>query len=650
MIGKILQDKYKIEKKVGKGGFAEVYKGVHTTLKMPVAVKVLDERMVHTGAKARFLFEAESMARLNHPNIVTVHDFAEYKGRPYLVMEYVNGPNLLDLSKSTALTISQVCTIATQVCQAMSYGHKQGIIHRDLTLRNIMINEGEDNEQNIKVLDFGLAKVLHEEAQTSGHAAVGTPYYIAPEQIKNQKIDGRVDIFAFGVGLHRLVNGRFPFEAEHPHAVTYLILNHFDIEFAEGVPDGMKELILRCLEKDPRSRPRDFDEVISELEAIQKDFTTADRELSSTLSGLDVFTKSGSKRNPYLNRVMIKNPGMFFGRSRELRKIYSRLDAPHPQSISVVGERRIGKSSLLNHVYHPRNRRRNMENHEHAIFAYMDFQSDADYDIPRFIDFLFNMFSYELKDGSDYTSRDNTLDQLKATIEELDGQGKRIIILMDEFEAITRNKNFDESFFSFLRSLANSYRVAYVTSSYDDLQRMCHNKDISDSPFFNIFSNLPLRPFTQDEALELITAPSETEGVPLEPYADRILELAGHFPLFLQVACANVFEYLTDNPDAEPDWKEIKRSYMDEVDQHYRFVWERMDEPARDNLSRIAIGKAINKKYKYVNEDLERRGYLLESKAGPDICSSSFKGFVVKQMEQQRNKKGFFGSFLGKRG
>jgi len=146
----------------------------------------------------------------------------------------------------------------------------------------------------------------------------------------------------------------------------------------------------------------------------------------------------------------------------------------------------------------------------------------------------------------------------------------------------------------------------------------------------------------------MITVLSTAEGVPLEAHAPKILELAGLFPIFIQIACSNVFEFLVENPDTEPDWSEISRSFMDEVDQHYRFIWERMDAPSRENLGRIAAGKTINKKLAFVNEELERRGYLVDSDAGLNICSSSFEGFVVREGGQQGRKKGLLG-FLGKR-
>jgi serine/threonine protein kinase len=470
---------------------------------------------------------------------------------------------------------------------------------------------------------------------------------MAPEQIMNETVDGRVDIFAYGVGMYRMLNDRFPFEAEHPSALMYLILNETEIEFADTVPEGLKDMILRCLEKDPRSRAKNFEELILELESVQKECQTVDSRSDSSLPGLEVFAKRRGKRNPYLNRVMIKHPSDFFGRRKEIRRIYSRLDAPHPQSISIVGERRIGKSSLLNYIYHPKNRKHNMTNHVNAIFVYLDFQRNVDFDVPKFIHFLLNIFGYEMKNENLYTQGENTLDRLKDVVQELHNKGKRIIVLMDEFESITRNERFDEQFFSFLRSLANSYRVAYITSSHEELQLMCHNKDISDSPFFNIFSNLPLRTFSHDEALELITHPSRSEGIPLEKYADRIIELAGYFPFYLQIACSNVFEHLMDHPDDEPDWKLITATFREEVYPHYSFVWERMEAAARENLHRLALGKPTGKKFGYINEDLVRRGYLREAEGKLVFCSTACRDFVLDQSRKSGKKRSFLGSLFG---
>jgi serine/threonine protein kinase len=641
MIGKVIAGKYRIDKKIGQGGFGEVFRGSDLNLKREVAIKILTDVGYEETFKRRFLRESEMMAKLMHPNIVTVFDFGEFERRPYLVLELVHGPSLLEMVQKTQLTVGQVIRLALQVCGAMAYAHGLGIVHRDLSLKNIMVTGREE----VKILDFGLAKLMSAKGQTSADV-MGTPYYLAPEQVTGGKIDERVDIFAFGVGLFRMLNGHFPFEAEHPASVLYQIVNDRDVKFTDGLSEELKKTVLKCLEKDPEDRYADFTDLSSALSVIEGTAldSTVDRpvEVESRVRG--------SKQNPYLNRVMLRNPQDFFGRGREIKRIYSRLDAPHPQSISVVGERRIGKSSLLNYIYHRRHRRQYMQNHENSIFIFMDFQRSADLTVPKFIDILFSMFKYEQRKELKHIGEERSLDQLKDVVQELSNEGKRVIMLMDEFDAITKNENFDMQFFSFLRFLANNFLVAYVTSSYLELQQMCHNKDIADSPFFNIFSNLPLRPFRREEAVELITVPSEREGVPLGGNAARILEFSGYFPLYVQIACSNVFEFLVERPDAAPDWEEISRSFKEEVFPHYSFIWGRMDEASRETLFRIATGKSIGKKYRFVSEDLSRRGYLREENGGLAVFASSFRDFILEQSQKITEKKSFLARIWGRGG
>ncbi len=645
MIGIALQNRYNVEKKIGQGGAATVYRAFDTKLKRPVAIKVLDPIDEDDKFKVRFMREAESMARFNHPNIVTVHDVSEYNGRPYLVMELVEGPTLLELADRSPLSLPMVCSMARQICRGMMSAHAHDVIHGDLTLKNVIVSDTEEEGPRAKILDFGLARLRHERPSTTGGGLLGTPYYLAPEQIKHQPVDNRTDVYAFGVGLYRLVNGSYPFKAQHPAALLYVILNQKRFPRAEGVPEALHALILRCLEKEPDNRPGSFADVACEIEAVDIEprpvITAAPRSATEPVA----LSRRRQKNNPYLNRVMVKSPEEFFGRAAEVRRIYSRLDAPRPQSVSVVGERTIGKSSLLNYVYHRANRKQFMRNHESCIFVYLDFQSRLDYDVEMFIDFLFNMFSFECRDGYDYNNRKKSLDELRDVVAELDAEDKRIIILMDEFEVITRNERFDASFFAFLRSLANSYKVAYVTSSCEDLQKMCHNKDIADSPFFNIFSNLPLRSFEHDEALELITMPSERAGVPLRPHADRILDMAGRFPLFLQVACAGVYDYLVDNDTSDPDWDRITEVYLEDAGPYFRSVWAGLDEATRENIARIAMGKSAAKKY--INTKLLRRGYLVEVDGAVKIFASPFKNFVLGESEETHSRRGMFGKLFG---
>jgi serine/threonine-protein kinase len=177
---------------------------------------------------------------------------------------------------------------------------------------------------------------------------------------------------------------------------------------------------------------------------------------------------------------------------------------------------------------------------------------------------------------------------------------------------------------------------------------MCHNQDISDSPFFNIFSNLPLRPFSHEEAMELIVKPSEREGVPLEQYVGKIIEMAGYFPFFLQIACSSMFESLADDSENEPDWNAVNDTFMEEALPHYSFIWDRFSDTERENILRIAQGKPVGAKFEYINEGLLRRGYLRDAEGALRLCSSSFDDFVTNKQSTSRSGASVLSSLFGR--
>src|SRR5204863_4241040 len=251
------------------------------------------------------------------------------------------------------------------------------------------------------------------------------------------------------------------------------------------------------------------------------------------------------QRNPYLNRVAIKDPEQFFGRAREVSKIFSRIGASRPQSISVVGERRIGKSSLLHYINNPEVRAQHLDQPESYAFAFIDLQQKRRLTLIEFFNELFGQLSIETGDKT-LKKVPPTFDSVRASLETFKRERRKLIVLFDEFDAITTNRAFDLEFYSFLRSIANNYDVAYITSSARDLQELCHTQLIADSPFFNIFTNVFLRAFTRKETFDLITRPSAEAGLPLEGYGRRFMEIAGYVPYFLQIVCAAYFDYLDE--------------------------------------------------------------------------------------------------------
>ena len=333
-------------------------------------------------------------------------------------------------------------------------------------------------------------------------------------------------------------------------------------------------------------------------------------------------------RNPYLNRSMIKEPQEFYGRGREITRIYSRLSAPHPQCISIVGDRRIGKSSLLNYIYHEANRAKYLRQPEDFVFVFSDLQAERVGTLSDFFDHFFEFLDDALE-GQIAVEETPGYNGLRQLVTRLARRHLKLIILFDEFDAITKNQNFDPEFFSFFRSIANRYDVAYILSSGSELQQLCHTKEIAESPFFNIFSRLPLGPLTRAEAQQLICEPSREAGYNLQNHADFLIDFAGYFPFFLQIACSAFFDYLLDYPDIEaPDLTEIANLFHQEADQHFRFLWEHFDPLHRTTIHVILEDGEIEPKQGDALMKLHRDGYLIENDGKYRLFSSGFAEYL----------------------
>jgi len=336
--------------------------------------------------------------------------------------------------------------------------------------------------------------------------------------------------------------------------------------------------------------------------------------------------------NPYLNRTMIRDVKDFFGRKREVARIYSRISTTHPQSVSIVGTRRIGKSSLLNFIYQVENREKHLRNSEQYKFLFIDFQERKKIALPEFFSALFELLSREFHGHLDITAKPN-YEGLKEIVTHVQQQGFKLIFLFDEFDSITQNKNFDMEFFAFLRALANRYDVAYIMSSGRHLQELCHTKEIADSPFFNIFSNLFLPPFSRKDALTLISEPSKEAGYPLKPVADTIISMAGHFPFFIQIACSAFFEYALDDPIPPQNipLPEIHGIFMEEATDHFEYILSHSSDDQQEVLLQLVEGHRPAKSQQYLLRELQRQGCTLGEREQLRVFSSLFGEYIQER-------------------
>jgi serine/threonine protein kinase len=208
MIGTLLNDRYRLDAEIGRGGMGVVYRAHDRLLDRAVAVKLLSETRLGTEGRARLLHEAQATAQLNHPNVVTVYDAGEADGAPFIVMELVDGESLYDRRPET---LEEILAIARQVCAALEHAHAHGIIHRDLKPENVLMARDPRAETmgTAKLVDFGLARSIASRVTSEG-TIVGTVFYLAPEQALGQQIDGRADLYALGVILYEFSTDACP--------------------------------------------------------------------------------------------------------------------------------------------------------------------------------------------------------------------------------------------------------------------------------------------------------------------------------------------------------------------------------------------------------------------------------------------------------
>jgi serine/threonine-protein kinase len=258
--------KYELLEYLG-GGMSQVFRARDTMIDRQVVVKILtDQACSDPEAKARFLQEAKLAGNIQHENIVAVYDYGEHLGRPFMVMEYLRGEDLRGAIRGNRTgTLANRLRIARDIALALDYTHSRGIIHRDIKPENIHM----DQNGKVKLMDFGIAKTAELSLTRTG-MAMGTPYYMAPEQVRGQPLTVLVDVYAWGLLLYELLTGVRSVNAETMEAVFYQILNvPADPTVMEnaGAPPAVRDLVARCSAKEATARPQGFGPVIAELNA-----------------------------------------------------------------------------------------------------------------------------------------------------------------------------------------------------------------------------------------------------------------------------------------------------------------------------------------------------------------------------------------------
>jgi tetratricopeptide (TPR) repeat protein/predicted Ser/Thr protein kinase len=329
MIGRIISDRYRLGAELGQGGMGMVYRAHDSLLQRDVAIKVMSITGLGTEGHSRLLSEAQTVAKLKHPNIVAVYDAGVFEDQPFIVMEYVQGKTLNEVNLDG---FEQIVAVTNQICAALQHAHEQGVVHRDLKPENVLI----EPDGTVRLMDFGLALSPASRMTESG-LIMGTVFYMSPEQAFGYEITPQSDLYSLGVILYELTTKRLPFEAEDALAV---ITQHIHAPVVppraknEDIPIPLNDLILCLLSKNPADRPNSALEVLAMLK--DRKLLVRDEASIPELSVLDRIVR-----------------GRIVGRERELtqaRDLWLKVMSGQGQTLLISGEPGIGKTRLMREI------------------------------------------------------------------------------------------------------------------------------------------------------------------------------------------------------------------------------------------------------------------------------------------------------------
>ena len=335
--------------------------------------------------------------------------------------------------------------------------------------------------------------------------------------------------------------------------------------------------------------------------------------------------------NPYRHHDQITEPERFYGRKGIITRIYSRIGVDRPQSMSIVGEPKIGKSSLLQILYHEQTKRDYLDDPDSCLYISMPLKEEHLDGPQAFFQVVLDRVRNQTSALAD-TMAEPSYDGFGRLVEALESSERKLILFMDDFNMATQDKRFPLEFFSFLRSIANNYNTAYITTSHEELQKLCVSQEVGESPFFNIFTNVTLKGLAPDELAQLVAEPSQEAGASLQPFQDVIVDLAGYFPYLDQMACEILFSLQPDGTVlTSSTLEDLRTRFMAQAQPFFQGIWDGFSQQERDICQAVLNTGNPARQVEFVAKNLQRRGYLENENGAYRLFCASFRMFVAEQ-------------------
>jgi serine/threonine-protein kinase len=355
--------KYEVECVIGEGAMGVVYRAVDPLINRRVAIKVMTDAMAQdTALRERFLREAQAAGSLQHPNLVTIYDFGEIDDHLYIAMEYVEGDDLSELlRKRLPIPVDQALDLVIGLLHGLSFAHKRGIVHRDIKPANIRV----DDEGRARLMDFGVAHLASSEMTSTG-MLLGTPSYMAPEQITGSPVFPETDIFSVGAVLYELISHHRPFESDTLQSLMYAILykvpESLD-DLVPGLPAGLNRVVMKALEKEHQNRYKTALAMANDLAAIRDSIDTSGRRTTTSLRATIDTALAGERkarrrrrraRRAVLSAVgLVAAAGLFVAGRQMSRRVEAHQTATMAMANSLSASRRTVPDSAASSVATP---------------------------------------------------------------------------------------------------------------------------------------------------------------------------------------------------------------------------------------------------------------------------------------------------------